>query len=161
MLTEHLGAAIQCMNNLGISDDEVRDELLVLLCENIHKYDEKRGSITTFIYYVIRNGFYNQSRLRRYDKRVINEVAGSIETGTVNGVPLVDVIGQTENNIDAYVLCDSIMQTLTEREVKIIRAKVQGYTNKDICKICDCSPQNVSNLMNNIRKKLIRAGIYN
>ena len=76
------------MNNLGISDDEVRDELLVLLCENIHKYDEKRGSISTFIYYVIRNGFYNQSRLRRYDKRVINEVAGSIETGTVNGVPL-------------------------------------------------------------------------
>lgn len=160
LLLDNWGVAVRCMNNLGISDEDVRDELLVILCENIHKYDEKRGSISTFIYHVIRNGFYNQNRLRRYDKRIINEYAGSIETGTAYGVPLVNIVAHKDNNIDIYIDCDSIMQTLTEKEVKVIRAKMQGYTNKDICKICNCSPQNVSNIMNNARKKLIRAGVY-
>ena len=64
----------------SIHDEDAQQYLMIRLCEQIHKYNPERGSLSTFFFTVLKTGYLSYLKENSRFKRVINTQAISLES---------------------------------------------------------------------------------
>ena len=134
-----------CNKYVVAYDEELVQELVCHACSKLHNFDENRGKFSTYVCNVmfnhIRTLYRRQNTYKRNKGRanysidyIVDEDKGkrSFSEFVDSGIDLEKLMQQKE-----------IIEFITPFIGEHLRLKIEGYSAKEIAKICGCSEINV------------------
>lgn len=124
--------------NQYYSQEDLAQVGFLALCKNGNKYDRKRGKISTFIHHCVRND------MLKYIKSHIKFKAQ----------PLTDDESYEVNFDYSQEDLSALVKTKTPLEEKIVRAKADGMTHKEISDDLKISQNQVSKILRTVKTRM-------
>lgn len=144
LVTDNMGLVYHIAKVLNAAQDEdLIQDGMVALCKAANTYCAGRGvKYSTYAYRCVRNEMLTSIR------RTSEETHLSLDEKRIKS----EGAGEPENYIDRWE-AQGEFNKLNERTRKIVKLKIEGYTQKEITKLLGLTASAVSNVLRKIKKK--------
>lgn len=146
------------LNKKNLKIEEWYDVCAIGLCKAAQTFNAEKGAqFSTYAYLIMQNQVWQESRMKISKKRVPENMTYSYdaEVAELDGVDFSKMISGSENVEDkciTNVIFNDFLSGLNARHRKIMLLRLNGYKQKDICKIVGCSQPQVSRVLEKARK---------
>lgn len=141
--------------------DDYYDILAIGLCKAAKSYDEKRCEFSTFAFKCMDNEVNAilkclHKKTAIPDNLIVSYDSSAFEGSFDNSLILAETITDVKsyNDIMYNVMMNEITNSLTERELTVLRYLIGGLTHSEIAEKLGCNRQNITYFVGRIRKKL-------
>lgn len=137
------------------------------LLKAIRRYDPNKGAFTTYAVYCIRFGVWKYLQRKRKDGLKVPRTVGaeniqvlSIDQPIGEGeITLLDIFSTDDDLTEIQV--DEFVQSLPDRERKLLLYRLEGASQKEIAKEMGISQTHISRLLKRIGEKYLEGGEVN
>ena len=149
----------------NITDEDLRQELFMHLCERMHYYDDSKGKLSVFMYTVLDNRVKTLGVLKAKKHFDTIAVANKEEETSVydlipdkeNTERYVEVIDLIKSSIDNVVKKNNSKNTFDKSDFcDIIYMIANGYNTREIAENYNCTRQNIHIMLTKVRNELKR-----
>ncbi len=153
----------------GLKVDDWYDVLAIALCRAAQLYDESKGAFSTLAYKAMRNHYLHTVRRETGLQRCIpanrivslqaicNNSGSAIDEPSTYEQMIPDQNIMIDRDVTEKVVIDSILETVPQRNKEILFQWIDGKTINELAAQYSCSKQNISSIINRIRKKIKEA----
>ena len=168
LIEDNLGYIISWFNKFHIYNEDHQQDYLYAVCKYINLYDPSRGAITTFLNAVL---ISRRSTISRHETNL---------TESLNKLALrLNDILYEEDDYDPITVADAIMdsydgfsefetnevykdflnrlekeKSITPHQLKVFLTYLQVNNIAEVCRIYNCSRQNIDEIINKVRNKI-------
>lgn len=135
-----------------IHDEDLIQCGMIGLCNAANKFDDSKGSFSTYAVHSIRNEIRTEFRNRQ---RQVNLDTVSLDTPIRMEGETVATLGDAITGQDdvGFVDLEGFYKSLTDGERKYFDLLKEGYSQRELHKILGCSKQSVSQMVRRLKAK--------
>ena len=152
LITNNMRMVYKYCTKYHIRDEDIKQSLLLNLCEKIGDFDPNKAQCSTFVYVCcdgqLKNHHTNNKRLKR---DLGNMKMIHLSTKTDDDMEIEDNY-RFEDEVAFYDLLDKKISDKNCRDM--LKLKLKGYTYKEIGELLGCTKQNVQQVINKYKYKL-------
>lgn len=134
-------------NKKNLDLDEWYDLLAIELCKTVRKYNQDRGSLSTY--------FKLRADIMVYRKLQEKYRSGELYDYEIDESQHCDEAVEVFDKVDSDIALESLLDSLeTDRDRLIIKMKLDGYTQKEIAEETGLTQQGVGWVLRRVRERL-------
>lgn len=160
LIADNIKVIYKSLLDNKISDEDDIGDALLYICCHIDDYDENESNFSTFIYMLINYMIKEKQRFNQRDKRKLNYINKySLEYEFEDGSKLKEKITEPNNiqcNAEMNDIINYYKNKMTDKELIVFDKLLEGKTQTIIANELKCTQQNVSYIIQKLKKKIER-----